>query len=127
MNDNEKLSELIYKTFTALDCARHVALNALRAEYRRELLEAITGARAAVYAIQVASRHEPILGNIRTDRAVASLKILMAECQKHEDTAKQSPERLVLNAILSLCAEGQLQFYTFLAELNQQQPGDKPK
>ncbi|QCG76717.1 hypothetical protein vBVcaS_HC075 [Vibrio phage vB_VcaS_HC] len=120
MTDNAKLSELIYQSFTALDCARHVALNAFRAEDRRELLEAITGARAAVYAIQVASKHEPILGNIRTDRAVASLNLLMTECAQREQAVKQIPERLVLNAILSLCAEGQLQFRTFLAELNPQ-------
>lgn len=120
MTDNAKLSELIYKSFVALDCARHVALNAFRAEDRRELLEAITGARAAVYAIQVASKHEPILGNIRADRAVASLNLLMVECEKREQAAKLNPEGLVLNAILSLCAEGKLQFYAFLAELNQQ-------
>ncbi|AEH21837.1 VHS1024 protein [Vibrio phage 1] len=120
MTDNAKLSELIYHSFTALDCARHVALNAFRAEDRSELLEAIAGARAAVYAIQVASRHEPILGNIRTDRAGAALHLLMLACEKREQAAKRNPDGLVLNAILSLCAEGKLQFYAFLAELNKQ-------
>ncbi|WKV32785.1 hypothetical protein R21Y_24 [Vibrio phage vB_VhaS_R21Y] len=120
MTDNKKLSDLICASFAALDSAKHVAVNVLRTNDRRELIELITGARAAVYAIQVASRHEPILGNIRTDRAVASLNLLMVECAQLEQAVKQVPERLVLNAILSLCAEGQLQFRTFLAELNQQ-------